>query len=274
VLGPGTTAERLDEVTRDALRSYARYWLEVFRLPVIPRQRIHDRMETIDLDRIAQAHSAGRGVILALPHIGNWDQAGTFLTGIGFPFTTVAERLEPAELFDRFVAFRESLGMEVLPLTGGTRTPFEVLQERLRDGGVLCLLADRDLSATGVPVRFFGATATMPAGPAALCLATGATLLPTTLWFTDGPEPGWGARIHPAVPHTDIATMTQVMADAFAEGISAHPQDWHMLQRLWRDDLDATTLARQDKPVDVLGQAVPAGSMPPATPGARGMTKT
>jgi hypothetical protein len=173
--------------------------------------------------------AGGRGTILALPHSGNWDHAGAWCTATGVPFTTVAERLRPESLYDRFVAFRESLGMEVVPLTGGTRPPFVVLAERLRAGGMLCLLSDRDLSARGIDVRFFGATARMPAGPAALALRTGATLLPVTLSFT--PD-GWHCVFHPEVPHTDIRTMTQQVADAFEEGIRAHPADWHMLQRL------------------------------------------
>ena len=172
-----------------------------------------------------------------LSHLGNWDHAGAWLTGRGVPFTTVAERLEPAELFDRFVAFRESLGMEVLALTGGERPPFEILADRLRAGRCLCLLADRDLSAHGVPVTFFGSTATMPAGPARLALETGAVLLPITLWYDED----WNVRAHvdEPVPHTDVARMTQHVADCFASTIGEHPQDWHMLQRLWQADLDA-----------------------------------
>jgi KDO2-lipid IV(A) lauroyltransferase len=174
-------------------------------------------------------------MILALAHSGNWDHAGAWLVRKhGIHFTTVAERLEPAEVFDRFVDFRESLGMEVLPLTGGP-PPADVLAERLRAGGALCLLADRDLSASGVPVSFFGETATMPAGPAHLALTTGAALMPTVLWF-DGD--GWGAHVAEPVPHTDLATMTQAMATVFETHLSRHPQDWHMLQRLWSADLD------------------------------------
>ena len=113
-------------------------------------------------------------MILSLPHMGNWDHAGAWLAGTGVPFTTVAERLKPESLFERFVEFRESLGMEVIPLTGGEQPPFKILAERLRSGGVLCLLADRDLTASGIEVEFFGSPARMPAGPAALAVDTGA----------------------------------------------------------------------------------------------------
>jgi KDO2-lipid IV(A) lauroyltransferase len=223
----------LDELTRAALRSYARYWREVFRLPVTSAQRVESGMRSYDEHRLFDAVAAGRGGVLALPHSGNWDPAAAWLVGRGVHFTTVAERLRPEQLYDRFVAFRESLGMEVLPLTGG-RAPFEVLVERLRAGGTLCLLSDRDLSARGVDVTFFGAAARMPAGPASLALRTGAVLLPTTLAFR--PQ-GWDVAFHPPVPHTDVATMTQQVADAFAGAIAAAPADWHMLQRLWLDDL-------------------------------------
>lgn len=240
---PSLAGTDLDALTAAAMRSYARYWLEVFRLPVTPTSRIVSDIHCVDEWRMREAFASDAGVILALPHTGNWDHAGAWVIATGMPFTTVAERLEPASLFDRFVTFREGLGMEVLPLTGGSGPPFGPLAARLRAGGALCLLADRDLTAAGVPVTFFGATATMPAGPALLALRTGAVLLPVTLW-NDDPAP-WNARIHPCVADPGqgsvaerVAVMTQSMADAFAEGIAAHPADWHMLSRLWQDDLD------------------------------------
>jgi KDO2-lipid IV(A) lauroyltransferase len=230
----------LDHLTRAAMRSYARYWLEVFRLQDMSRDRIIKGMHMLEEPRLRQALASGRGTIAALPHMGNWEHAGAWLAANGERFTTVAERVEPASVFNRFVRFRTALGMEVIPLTGGEQPPFDLLADRLCAGGTVCLLADRDLSAAGVPVTFFGATATMPPGPAALALRTGATLLPATLWFD--PD-GWGVRIHPAVPHTDVARMTQALADAFAAGIASHPADWHMLQRIWRDEPTATAAA-------------------------------
>ena len=225
----------LDTLTRDGLRSYARYWCEVFRLPATPTERVVGGTRTVGEERFRSAVGSDRGTVLVLPHSGNWDHAGAWSVATGVPFTTVAERLKPESLYDRFVAFRESLGMEVLPLTGGARPPSEVLQERLEAGGMLCLLADRDLSSRGIDVTFFGATARMPAGPAALALRTGATLIPVTLSFSDA---GWRCAFHAEVAHTDVATMTQAVADAFARGIAEHPADWHMLQRLWLEDLE------------------------------------
>ena len=225
----------LDDLTRAALRSYARYWREVFRLPVMARSTIVDGMRTVGEDRARSLVASGRGVIFALPHSGNWDHAGAWFGVTGVPFTTVAERLKPESLYDRFLAFRASLGMEVLPLTGGDRPPSEVLTERLEAGGTLCLMADRDLTPRGVDVDFFGATARLPAGPAALALKTGAALVPVHLSFR--PE-GWQVVFYDEVPPSDVPAMTQALADRFAEGIRQHPADWHMLQRFWLDDLD------------------------------------
>ena len=181
-------------------------------------------------------------MILALPHLGNWDLAGAWVTTkLETPFTTVAERLKPETLYDRFVAYREGLGMEVLPHEGGAA--FGTLARRLRAGGLVCLVADRDLSSSGVEVKFFGDTARMPAGPALLAQQTGALLLPVTLWYDDSPV--MKGRVHPPVevPETGnrvekTSVMTQALADAFATGIADHPEDWHMLQRLWLADLD------------------------------------
>jgi len=231
-----------EDLSRAALRSYARYWCEVFRLPATPIERVVERTSTVDEHLLREAVAAASGTIMALPHTGNWDAAGAWCGATGAPFTTVAERLRPESLYERFVAFREGLGMEVLPLTGGARPPYEVLTERLVAGRTLCLLGDRDLTPRGVDVEFFGAAARMPAGPAALALATGARLLPVTLSFTPG---GWQIRFHPYVPHSDVPTMTQAMADAFAAGIAESPADWHMLQRFWLDDLDPTDPRRK-----------------------------
>jgi KDO2-lipid IV(A) lauroyltransferase len=239
---PGASPERLAELSRAGMRSYLRYWMESFRLPAWSAERIRGAFAGEDMHHLTDAMAEGRGAVLALPHLANWGLAGAWLTTeLGLPFTTVAERLKPESLYDRFVAFREGLGMEVLPHTGGTA--FGALARRLRGGGLVCLVADRDLSASGVEVTFFGETARMPAGPALLAQQTGAALLPVTLWYDDSPV--MRGRVHPPVevPGTGTrrekaAVMTQALADAFATGIAAHPEDWHMLQRLWLADLD------------------------------------
>ncbi|MET7985259.1 MULTISPECIES: phosphatidylinositol mannoside acyltransferase [unclassified Streptomyces] len=240
---PDATPERLAELSRAGMRSYLRYWMESFRLPAWSEERVTNGFEIKDVHRLTDGIASDRGVILALPHMANWDLAGAWVTtGLKTPFTTVAERLKPESLYDRFVAYREGLGMEVLPHSGGTA--FGTLARRLRDGGLICLVAERDLSASGVEVEFFGETTRMPAGPALLAQQTGALLLPVTLWYDDSPV--MRGQVHPPVevPGTGsraekTSVMTQALADAFADGIAEHPEDWHMLQRLWLKDLDA-----------------------------------
>ncbi|MFF4751411.1 phosphatidylinositol mannoside acyltransferase [Streptomyces sp. NPDC002514] len=239
---PDATPERLAELSRAGMRSYLRYWMESFRLPAWSPERISTGFDPKDIHHLTDGLASGRGVVLALPHLANWDLAGAWVTtALRTPFTTVAERLKPETLYDRFVAYRQGLGMEVLPHSGGSA--FGTLARRLRDGGLVCLVADRDLSAGGVPVTFFGESARMPAGPALLAQQTGALLLPVTLWYDDSPV--MRGRVHPPVevPETGTRTektsvMTQALADAYASGIADHPEDWHMLQRLWLADLD------------------------------------
>ncbi|WP_333773892.1 phosphatidylinositol mannoside acyltransferase [Streptomyces sp. IBSBF 3136] len=239
---PDATPERLRALSRAGMRSYLRYWMESFRLPAWSAERVRTGFDPKDIHRLTDALAAGQGVVLALPHLANWDLAGAWVTTkLRTPFTTVAERLEPETLYDRFVAYREGLGMEVLPHSGGSA--FGTLARRLRDGGLVCLVADRDLSASGVEVDFFGEKARMPAGPALLAQQTGALLLPVTLWYDDSPV--MKGQVHPAIEVPESGTraektsvMTQALADAFATGIADHPEDWHMLQRLWLADLD------------------------------------
>jgi len=227
-------------LVRQAVRSYARYWLEAFRLPTLSQRQILDTFHLPQRDLLARHLDRGRGVVAALPHMGNWDHAGAWVTANGWPLTTVAERLRPESLFERFVAYRRTLGMEILPLTGGAQPPLDVLAERVRAGAVVPLLADRDLSSRGVPVTFFGEPTRMPAGPALLAIRTGAPLLVASIWYEDGRT---CARLEEVAVATSgsrseqVAVTTQRIADLMAARIAEHPADWHMLQRLWLADL-------------------------------------
>lgn len=244
---PQASDTELDELVGAGLRSYARYWLETFRLPKLDRRAVVARADadTTGAEHVHAAGRAGKGMIIALPHMGNWDVAALWLVAAGYPFTTVAERLKPESLYDRFVAYRESLGMEVLPLTGGAAPPSEILAERLRAGRAICLVADRDLSRNGIEVQFFGEAARMPGGPALLAATTGAALLPVSVWFTD--DGGWGQWIGAPVElrgerlAEKVRTGTQALADEFEKQIAKRPADWHMLQKLWLADLPVRT---------------------------------
>jgi len=241
----------LRTLSRKVLRSYARYYLETFRLQIIPKQRILDGMHANlpNVDLTLEYLKNGRGVIYALPHMGDFEAAGLWvnLYGAG-SFTTVAERLKPESVYERWVKFRQSLGMEVLPTTGGPH-PFGVLAQRLRAGKLVCLVADRDLSETGVEVDFFGEKALLPAGPAALAVQTGAALMPVSCWFVGDTE--WAVHVHEEIPvpadgdrRQKVAAMTQQLAAVFEQAIRERPQDWHMLQRVFVADLDPERLAR------------------------------
>ena len=226
-----------DDLLEAAMRSYARYWCEAFRLPTQDLSTAASTAHLPDADRaiLDDAVSRGKGVVLALPHTGNWDMAGVWLVEHYGRFATVAERLKPESLFRRFVAYRESLGFEIFPLSGGERPPFGQLAERLRDGGIVCLLGERDLARHGVPVHFFGEPTRMPAGSALLAIETGATLLAAHHWFLDAPR-SMMSLSEPIDVSGGVDVATQHLADAFARNIAAHPQDWHMLQPLWESD--------------------------------------
>jgi KDO2-lipid IV(A) lauroyltransferase len=233
------------------MRSYARYYLETFRMQAISDERIASGMH-VNFDQADLALAAmknGRGVIFALPHMGDFELTGRWIIGYGAgSFTTVAERLKPEAVFRKFLDFRQGLGMEVLPTTGGPH-PFGVLAQRLRAGKLVCIVADRDLSDTGVEVDFFGERALFPAGPAALAVQTGAALMPVACWFEGEQE--WGAHIYDEIlvpaegtRKEKAAAMTQTMVTVFEEAIREHPQDWHMLQKVFVKDLDPDRLAR------------------------------
>lgn len=237
VAGP----ENLDALVRAGMRSYLRYYLEAFRLPGYSRE---DILRVFRLDGEEQLRAdveSGRGAVVALPHAGNWDLAGAWVAAKGWPLVAIAERLKPEGLYRRFVEFREGLGMEIIPLTGAEKPPFDLLVERLEKGYVVALLADRDLPGRGVEVDFFGARTTMPPGPALLALRSGAPLYAVDMWYErdaawarmsgplELPPPGAGSLTE------RIRAVTQDLADRFAAGIARHPEDWHMLQRMWRE---------------------------------------
>ncbi|MEU7138798.1 phosphatidylinositol mannoside acyltransferase [Nocardia sp. NPDC046473] len=259
----GTPAEVPDELIQASVRSYARYWREAFRLPSMDHAAI-GQLVLEGKSHLEAALAAGRGAVLVLPHSGNWDMAGVWLVQNHGTFATVAERLKPESLFERFVAYRESLGFEVFPLTGAEQPPFVQLAKRLRENKAICLMGERDLTGRGVPVTFFGERTWLPAGAAKLAIETGAPLLPVHTWFTDDGAEGWGMKVYPPVDvSSGVAAATQSLADQFAANIAAHPADWHMLQPQWESDLSEARLAR-------IAAAQPHRDEPSATAGSNG----
>ncbi|AYY13326.1 phosphatidylinositol mannoside acyltransferase [Actinobacteria bacterium YIM 96077] len=256
---PDATADELRALSRAGLRSYMRYWCDAFRIDGWTQQRLSERVRTRRLDRITEPLQEGRGVIVALPHMANWDHAGAWACMNLGQVASVAERLKPEELFERFLAYRERLGMKIWPVGGQDVNVMTELAAHVQRGGLVCLPAERDLSRRGITVTFFGEQTRMPAGPAMLALRTGATLVPMTLSY-EGREPDHGIVLTfhdpieiPAERTSSpgrIATMTQQVASAFEVGISQHPEDWHMTQRLFLSDLD--TSGRRGRPSDEL----------------------
>jgi KDO2-lipid IV(A) lauroyltransferase len=222
------------------MRSYLRYWCDTFRFPAWSKERLLSTTVCENENFLRDPISAKRGCIVALPHAGNWDHAGAYFCATGIPLTTVAEHLKPEKLFRKFLEYRTAIGMEVLDLDSRS---IAVLSQRLRAGKLVALVADRDLSKNGIPVNFFGTGGQMPAGPALLAIQTGADLITAFVKYEEvGIRIIFGEAI--AIPETGsvsekAAAMTQVIADRFAEQLAVNTVDWHMLQRIWRDDSNA-----------------------------------
>jgi KDO2-lipid IV(A) lauroyltransferase len=230
------TSAQLELLVEKAMKSYMRYWCDTFRSPDWSKESIRSRVVCTNEEFLTGPMRRGEGVIVALPHAGNWDLAGAYFTSMGFQLVTVAERLKPEALFERFLEHRQSLGMEVLPLDGRA---MGTLVQRARAGKLIALVADRDLSSSGVRVQFFGAEARMPAGPALIAIRTGVPLVTAFVSYTDSgihidfkriviPEEG--------SEQEKLSVVVQSCADNFALGIKEHPQDWHMLQQIWTDE--------------------------------------
>lgn len=223
-----------------AFDSYARYWLESFSLPRETPESLDAHFETIGLEYLDDALSAGKGAILALPHLGAWDFGGAWLTTHGYPLTVVVEKLEPAELFEWFVEHRRSIGMEVIPLSSASGA---AVGRALRAGHPVALLCDRDLTDSGVEVELFGERTTLPAGPAALALRTGAPILPAAAYFR--PRGGHLGVVRPPIPvarqgnlREDIARITQLLAYELEALIRDAPEQWHLMQPNWPSDFE------------------------------------
>jgi KDO2-lipid IV(A) lauroyltransferase len=229
----------LRRAVQEAFDSYARYWIESFRLPNLHRQVVEAGFKVSGFEHVDDGLDKGNGVILALPHLGGWEWAGRWLALRGVKITVVVERLDPPELFDWFVDLRSELGMTVIAL--GPDAGKAVLGA-LKRNEVVCLLSDRDLDGRGVEVEFFGERTTLPAGPATLGIRTGAPILPTAVYFTPRYNGHFGL-VRPALDTTrsgslrdDVARVTQQLASELELLITRAPEQWHLLQPNWPSD--------------------------------------
>jgi lauroyl/myristoyl acyltransferase len=234
-VAPELSDTELEELTKEALRSYMRYWCDTFRIQNWSRDRILNSVTVSNGNLLIDRIERGEGVVVALPHSGNWDLAGAYFCALGIPLVTVAERLKPEALFQRFLQHRTRMGFEVLALDNRS---FATLLKRAREKRLIALVADRDLSRSGIDIQFFGAPARMPAGPSLLAVKTGIPLIVAHVSYTPH---GIHIDFHDvAVPVSGsdderIKSAVQECARLFEIGIREHPEDWHMLQRIWID---------------------------------------
>ncbi len=244
VLGAGDGDQALvDRWARRSFRAYARYWVEGARLGRTSPVEVEERTFVQGLEYLADGVAMGRGVIMALPHVGSWEYGGAFLATQDLPMTSVAERIDPPELFDFFVQQRAAMGLTILPLDASSGS---TVMSALRDGKLVGLLCDRDVAGNGIEVEFFGERTTMPAGPATLALRTGARLVTGAVY--SGPGRDHRAIVEPPLDTTrqgslrsDVARLTQEIAGRFEGLIRRAPEQWHVFQPLWLADRPGAT---------------------------------
>jgi phosphatidylinositol dimannoside acyltransferase len=237
-LGPQLHGRELRRTVNEVYRSYARYYIESFRLPTLPPETIEQGFTVEGYEHIDAALAKGIGPILALPHLGGWEWAAFWLALVPkVRVTAVAEALEPPELFTWFTDLRESLGMNVVPLGPGAGAS---VMRAIKQQDVVCLLCDRFLEGASVEVEFFGERTRLPAGPATLALRTGAPLLPTAVYFRGDSHHGQVMAPVPAERtgslRDDVQRVTQLLADDLERLIRLAPEQWHLLQPNWPSD--------------------------------------
>jgi phosphatidylinositol dimannoside acyltransferase len=237
---PDLDARALRRAGRDAFESYARYWIESFRLPDLTPEQVDAGFTHEGLEHLDAALEAGKGCIFALPHLGSWEWAGFWLTRVrGLEVTVVVERRDPPALFEWFADLRRSFGFEIVPLGPDAAV---ASMRALAANRILCLLSDRDLVGDGIEVDFFGERTTLPGGPAVLSMRSGAPLLPGAVYHRAG-------RVHGAVRppldterqgrlRADVERVTQDLAHALEDLIRVAPEQWHLTQPNWPSDRD------------------------------------
>ena len=232
---PNNDSTAMDALMSKAVSSYMRYWCDTFRSPDWSKEKIFATVTVTREELLTGPMRDGRGVVVTLPHSGNWDHAGAYFCAMGFPLVTVAEKLKPEALFNKFLVYRQNMGMEVLSTDSKS---MGTLMQRARDGALIALVADRDLSQSGVDVNFFGYPARMPAGAALLAIRTGIPLITAQVSYTTSGIHIEFNQVEIPQNGTDAERVTQVVqrcADLFEAGIAKSPEDWHMLQRIWID---------------------------------------
>jgi len=234
---PNISEVELEALTKLGMRSYMRYWFDTFRLNKWSKERIIQTTKVNDEHLLRDPIAKKLGCIVALPHAGNWDHAAAYFCSTGINLTTVVEQLKPEAIFKKFLDYRQSIGIEAI---SHKEKSVPILTQRLKDGKLIALIADRDMSRNGVEVDFLGGVAKMPSGPALLALKTGAPLITAYIsYLPSGIEIFFDETISRPTSGSEaekIKLITQSIADNFARKIEENPVDWHMLQRIWIDE--------------------------------------
>ncbi|HSF86810.1 MAG TPA: phosphatidylinositol mannoside acyltransferase [Acidimicrobiia bacterium] len=225
---------------RKMFGSYGRYWAEVLWIRSGRAEDIRRHSAVHGAEHITDGLAAGKGVIVALPHLGNWEMAGIAADDLGARMLAAAEALPNQKIVDWFIETRNAMNIDVV-IVGRDRSSTAALLNRLKEGGAIALLSDRDLSQRGIEVEFFGERTTLPAGPAALAERTGAALLPVGCYFRRGR--GHDFEVAPPIPIPDlptkaarVAAMTQEFAYELERLIRKAPEQWHLFQPNWPSD--------------------------------------
>lgn len=219
---------------------YGRYWAETFWVRPRRRSGILRRSAIRGIENLHAAIASGRGVILALPHMGNWEAAGLRAAAEGARVLAVAEDLGNQRIVDWFVDQRNMMEIDIVIARKGSRVTRQLLS-RLNDGGVVALLSDRDVTGNGIEVEFFGERTRLPVGPAALADRTGAVLLPVGTYFAAGTGHEFDVRppleVAPGESTEErVAATAQRLAAVLEDIIRARPEQWHLLQPNWPSD--------------------------------------
>ena len=235
------TNHELRQMTRQAFISYAKYWTDSAKMQSLTDYQIDAGFTVEGFEHIEDSWSEGPGPILALPHLGGWEWAGRWLTcRPKFEVTVVVEPQQPKELFEFMISYRESFGMNVIPL--GPNAGKEVIKA-IKNNHVVCLLCDRDIEGTGVKVTFFDEETSIPAGPAMLSIRTGSKIIPVAVYQRSESH---HAIVRPPLNserqgnlREDVTRISQDIASSFEELILLEPEQWHLMSPNWPSDREA-----------------------------------
>jgi phosphatidylinositol dimannoside acyltransferase len=242
VVGEPPESAEVQRLVAPAFRSYARYWLEIFRLVRESREFFLDRFECRGIEKIDRAMSDGQGVLVVVSHLGNWDAAGAWFAARGTgDIVSIAEVLRPRRMFDFFLTHRNKLGIRIYPARKGITRQ---LEKEVRGGALVAILGDRDFTGTGPEVEFFGEKTTFPPGPASVALRAGVAPMVAGIYGVVRPDGrrGWEADVSDPIPLPEgrgpdaVAELTREVARVLEGFVARRPEEWHVLHPFWTAD--------------------------------------